>query len=460
MIKPSNREGFRQYCGRGIPKELLEEDSYLGQSVIGNMIPMNVSDWVYFMVIMAVTKVQSDGRTALEKHQEQRAQREEERGMTRQQAEEEPTSGGKKRAETLKISKQMHKRALLMIEKVQRLGKQPKTLQAYASNNRDWQRVCETRGWNWDLSTVSLEEGQRRVLYFCALEASEFGLKARSLRSKLSGIRWWHVKQLKGNPLEVMDGVYAWLKDLEKLDGPPEPKLPVPISVLQLLFMLLCLDTLDHLVKRAALSTGFFLLLRSIEYLRADGEAFDPSRSVTWGDLQCRVGRKLASFEETAKALERKEEMVEIGFTLLSFKNNLETCTRSIRVIYESPICTVQALVALYMKVKEVKGRAPRAEAAVFELSSGEVLTRGELSDLLKAAAAKSGIPEARVASHSLRRGGASAYIASGDCTEEAVMRYGRWTSTAYHDYVYPHAEVLSKALKKASALIPRFERH
>ena len=143
---------------------------------------------------------------------------------------------------------------------------------------------------------------------------------------------------MKGNPLEAMDGVYNWLKDLEKIDGPTEPKLPVPISVLRLLFLLMDDNTLNSLVRRGALSTGFFLLLRSAEYLRGDGEPFDPQRSLTWADLQCKANGKLCSFEEAAEALRLKREEVEITFTLLSFKNNLETCTRTIKVVYGSPI--------------------------------------------------------------------------------------------------------------------------
>ena len=456
VVKQSNREGFRLYCARGIPDELKAEDSYLGQSVIGNMIPMNVSDWIYFMVVMEVTRIQSDGKTALEKHWEQRAAR---RATAETQVGTEPSSRGKKRPSKLIITAEMHQRVLDTIRRVQDEGKRPKTLGAYASAVRDWSVVARARGWSEDLSGVSLEEGQKRVMYFMGVEKSEFKLQARSIRSKLSGIRWWHVKRLKGNPLEAMDGVYAWLKDLEKVDGPAEPKLPVPISVLQLLFLLLSRDELDAFVKKAALTTGFFLLLRSAEYLKADNEDFDPTRALTWEDLQCRVGRKKASFKEAAQAL-RARKPVSIGATLFSFKNNLETCTRTVAAVYDSDICTVHALVALYLKLCEVRGKDPGAEEAVFTLESGQVLSRGEVSNLLKAAAAKSGVPQARVASHSLRRGGASAYIASGECSEEAVMRHGRWTSTAYHDYVFPHSEALMKALEKAHTLVPRFERN
>ena len=96
-------------------------------------------------------------------------------------------------------------------------------------------------------------------------------------------------------------------------------------------------------------------------------------------------------------------------------------------------------------------------KAAVFQKENEKAINRSTVSQALKLAAEAAGAPAAKVASHSLRRGGASAYIAAG-ALEEALVRFGRWTSEAYLAYVYPHAEVLHKALKKACKMVPRFE--
>jgi hypothetical protein len=365
----------------------------------------------------------------------------------------------------LSISETMDRRVLAIRDHVWDVGRVPSTRNAYSSAKSHFDAVMQAKGWESDLSQVSLLQGQQQVLYYCAYEKSEHGLKARSIRGKLSGIRWWHVRRLKGNPLEAMDGVYAWLKDLEGMDGPPQPKLPVPITIIQLLvIVVLFLDSLDHAVKRAALVTGFWFLLRSAEYLRPDGEVFDISRGLTWEDLVCRLilgsSRKLISFEQALVSLNRGLT-VEIEATLFSFKNKMETCTRSVSVVHDSDICAVKGILRLYEKICTHKGREPLPHEPVFLLEDDQVLSRDDVSQLLKAAAAKSGIPEARVASHSLRRGGCSAYIAAGGKDiEQAVMRFGRWTSTAYYAYVFPHAETLSKALKKASHLVPRFQRN
>ena len=55
-------------------------------------------------------------------------------------------------------------------------------------------------------------------------------------------------------------------------------------------------------------------------------------------------------------------------------------------------------------------------------------------------AAEAKGLPAARFKSHSLRIGGASAiYHATGDT--EVVKRYGRWSSGAFHRYLWESDE-------------------
>ena len=77
----------------------------------------------------------------------------------------------------------------------------------------------------------------------------------------------------------------------------------------------------------------------------------------------------------------------------------------------------------------------------------------------LAAPAVVAKIPKAAVGSHSLRRGGASAYVASG-ASDEQIQRFGRWTSEAYKAYVFPDAHLLHAALKLAVHTVPRFEKN
>ena len=105
-------------------------------------------------------------------------------------------------------------------------------------------------------------------------------------------------------------------------------------------------------------------------------------------------------------------------------------------------------------------GQSTKLEA-VFKKDETKVYRRKNISQVLKIAAAAAGIPDGRIASHSLRRGGCSQYIAAGgQVNEAAIQRFGRWTSIAYKLYVVGASDALSAIQGAASHLVPRFERN
>ena len=71
---------------------------------------------------------------------------------------------------------------------------------------------------------------------------------------------------------------------------------------------------------------------------------------------------------------------------------------------------------------------------------NGRQLTREDVQKVLKKAATAVGLPSERFMTHSLRVGGASAlYHAVNDV--EIVKRWGRWSSTAFHRYLWDSSE-------------------
>ena len=92
---------------------------------------------------------------------------------------------------------------------------------------------------------------------------------------------------------------------------------------------------------------------------------------------------------------------------------------------------------------------------------SGNAATGDEnLATEMRAFQPDCGLPPTRVATHSLRRGGACAYAATGAVSDEAIQRFGRWMSSGYKKYVWPHAEMFFRGGKAAATLVPRFERN
>ena len=75
----------------------------------------------------------------------------------------------------------------------------------------------------------------------------------------------------------------------------------------------------------------------------------------------------------------------------------------------------------------------------------GEGLRRCDIADLLKTAAELSGMPAARFATHSLRRGGAHALKLAGNCKLAEIAVFGRWRSGpdgCVKVYVQEHGDI------------------
>ena len=399
----TNVEGFRIYCadGRNVHPSLLKDNSQLGQSVIGNMIPVNVADWVVYQILGEYFKIQSDGFTAQEKWL-----LDEEKDLDFSVFE--ATAGGRKR-DAPDVTSEMNLRVEECIKLVMQSGKKAKTVKQYTGAMGHWCDVCLAKGWDPFLDEETIKQRTEKFLWYFAYERSEHKLKARSIRSKRSAIRWMHLRERKGNPFKDLEAVDSFLSDMEKIDGPTEPKLPVPITLLQSIFALLKTESeyasdplhYHHCCIKGSLLTGFWFLLRSAEYLAEDGGAFDPARSLIWENVTPWLnGKKLP--------MHRISEADEISLVIYSGKNNLETYTRSLPRVPGSDVCVVAALAGVYAAYHKKFGTSPPQKDGVFKKNATQHITRAEVSDFLKLAADAAGMPMGRVASHSLRRGSLS----------------------------------------------------
>jgi hypothetical protein len=273
-----------------------------------------------------------------------------------------------------------------------------------------------------------------------------------TIRGKLSAVRWMHVRDRKADPFKNLDAFSDWLTELEKSLPPKNPSVAVPAKLLELIISYLDTETPVGAILASALTLGFWFLLRSIEYLAADCGEFDAARSLTWGDL---VLRDLAG---EVIPLSKMAQAVELTITVYSGKGSLHTCTRSLRQNRESPTCTLKWLKNLY-RVKVMSGQVPRAGQSLFLKPDGSVLTRAGISEILKVAAVSCGVRASRVASHSLRRGGASAYAAAG-VPHADIQKFGRWTSDGYKIYITIHANIMTQGKANPASVAPRFERN
>ena len=317
----------------------------------------------------------------------------------------------------------------------------------------------EQKGWSPYLTDLSCVEATDRATYFMAREARKFKLDIGSLRSKMSAVRWMHVRDKRPDPLAGNDTVSDWLRDYGKHCSPPEPKVGVPAQLIEYISLHLDLEGLDlnGCVIDGAIKSGFWWLMRSIEYLADDEGHFDPDRSLTYDDMVYRSKGEIIPRS-------RMTEADEVTFTLYSGKGSLHTCTRTLHRNAENPVCPIIALIRVYKAFLNHFGRPPTGKESPFTMASGKVMSRPKLAEILKRAAVSCGVPESRVATHSLRRGGASCYAlsvsAGAGYTELDIQRFGRWTSDGYKKYITSHAKMMQSGSANPALIIPRFERN
>jgi hypothetical protein len=180
---------------------------------------------------------------------------------------------------------------------------------------------------------------------------------------------------------------------------------------------------------------------------------FDPGRSLTFGDLILRDAKGAVI------PLERIAEATQMTIKVYSGKGSLHTCTRTIHRNRDNPSCPLMATQQLYAVYVAHHGRTPPKTDSLFVLADQSVLSRGRLATVLKQAAVACGVSASRVATHSLRRGGASAYAAAG-VPDADVQRFGRWTSDGYKRYVTTHSDMMKKGHADPARVVPRFERN
>jgi len=289
-----------------------------------------------------------------------------------------------------------------------------------------WCDVCLSKGWDTFLDEETMKLRTQRFLWYFAYERSEHKLKARSICNDRAAVCWMHLWEQRGNPFAGLEAVDNFLTDMEKIDGPTEPKLPVPLTLLQSMFALLKTDPkyasgplhYRHSCIKGALLTGFWFLLRSAEYLAEDEGHFNPTRSLNWANVTPWLNGKRLPLHRIADA-------DEISLVIYSGKNNLETHTRSLPRVAGSDVCVVAALAGVYAAYHKKIGTAPLRVKGFSRRTLCSISPGLRFQITSKLAADVAGIPMGRVASHSLRRGGATQYVASG-LSDQHVARFGR----------------------------------
>ena len=306
------------------------------------------------------------------------------------------------------------------------------TSNQYAASFDQWVRF--TKNMNADgveqfpvlLTGEDPARDERHLLAFVAYEGWLMGNKPATVSSKLSGVRWYHLDNGLPHPTEGKHRLAAALRALKRLRGEGSGKHPVTPHQLRHIKSKLDFDNPRHVVQWAAVTMGFFLMMRCSEYL-AEGTTFDPVRAMTSDKLMPHAdGVRLADGDYaradslTALFEVSKTDQNRIGCTCTIFATGDDLCP-----------------VAAYKALRAVRGATWQPKAPAMADADGWVLSRQAMAAVLKASAEDLQMDGAEFATHSLRIGGATAMAATRLYSDDEVRRFGRWKSDCWRRYVY-----------------------
>ena len=196
-------------------------------------------------------------------------------------------------------------------------------------------------------------------------------------------------------------------------------------------------ESCDDAILWMTLNLAFFFLLRAGEYCKP-GEV-DLDRVLRGVDVsqqnQGKWARHGTATETVVHFRKQKSDQVAFGMNRTQYETKL-------------PLCVVDAVERVRGLMPERFDGGAQAHLPLCRWSHGAMVRREEVQNVLQKAGAGVGLPPDRFKTHSLRIGGASAlYHATGEI--EVVKRYGRWTSGAFHGYLWDSAEQYRTVAKK-----------
>lgn len=307
---------------------------------------------------------------------------------------------------------------------------------------------CQAAGLN-PLITNPLDSTQQlSLLRYAGYERSEFHNKGSTIKAKLEAVDQWHTENDLSAPMAHNEKLLKLLQQWKRADPPAQPRIPVTAALVELYGLEQPMETEDQRAVTCSMAVGLEFCLRSKEYLMPDTNQYDP-QGVHWKDAFFRDDTGNLSGAEVAGASK-------LTLSIVSSKNSLARCTRTVHQT-SSSVSAVRLLKQRYLDILTRTGKPPEPETPIFQLSTGLVISRKTICNLIQDTLESLGVPRRFAGSHSLRRGGSCMYRAAG-MADEDIARFGRWTSNAYKLYIHIESSALSEWGERAVHIQPRFE--
>ena len=254
---------------------------------------------------------------------------------------------------------------------------------------------------------------------FAAKLASE-GLKHRTIKSYMAGIRHLHIEEGLGDPfLPALPRLHYVLRGIKRSQGEEgttsRERLPITPTLLHQIKAVWDHQASDPDYKMlwSACCLAFFGFLRAGEFTVPSDSGYDASTHLSWGDLAVDNPAQPSTLSIRLKA--SKTDPFRKGITLYIGK-------------VPSNICPVAAMLAYLL----VRGQQV---GPLFQFKDGRPLTRHKFVVAVRDALKRAGIRADKYAGHSFRIGAATTAAARG--IEDSIIKtLGRWKSLAYLEYI------------------------
>ena len=265
------------------------------------------------------------------------------------------------------------------------------------------------------------------------------GLKHRTIKSYLSGLRLYQIHQNLGNPLFTnmprLEYVLSGVKRAEAHAGIlPRPRLPITLDILLKLKTVWLAHPVhpDNIMLWAAACTGFFGFLRAGEFTVPSPKAYDPEVHLSLADVAIDSHESPSLVRLRIK--QSKTDPFRLGVDVFLGTTG-------------SDVCPVKALIE-YISVRS------SCQSLLFIATNGDPLTRSMLVSRLQAALREVGVQHSNYNGHSFRIGAATTAAQRG-LEDSLIQTLGRWKSAAYKLYIkLPRTQLAS--VSRVMACPPR----